>query len=137
MLANGWQLGPPAGNNRQLALYEEDVIGFVQETQTEQWRKYCKIYPHNPEQTSWNGSHVSLTWLIPTRPTASCALSAPWACCAMNCVIAVPVSNSASSSRSRPQPRRGGCAGSDQANQMKVKDKARKIAPRNDLKVDF
>lgn len=50
MIANGWQLGSPAGYNRQLALFEEDVLGFVQETQAEQWQKYCKIYPQNPEK---------------------------------------------------------------------------------------
>ncbi len=50
MLANGWQLGTPAGYNRELALYEEDVLGFVQETQDEQWQKFCKLYPSNPEQ---------------------------------------------------------------------------------------
>lgn len=49
MLANGWQLGTPAGYNRELALYEEDVLGFVQDTQDEQWQKFCKLYPNNPE----------------------------------------------------------------------------------------
>src|SRR5690554_3598104 len=49
MLANGWQLGTPAGYNRELALYAEDVLGFVQETQVEQWQKFCKLYPNNPE----------------------------------------------------------------------------------------
>lgn len=49
MLANGWQLGTPAGYNRELALYEEDVLGFVQGTQDEQWQKFCKLYPNNPE----------------------------------------------------------------------------------------
>lgn len=50
MVANGWLLGAPAGYNRNLALYEEDVLGFVQETQDEQWQKYCKLYPQNPEK---------------------------------------------------------------------------------------
>jgi len=50
MVANGWQLGSPAGYNRELALYEEDVLGFVQETQDEQWQKYCKLYPQSPEK---------------------------------------------------------------------------------------
>ncbi len=49
MLANGWQLGTPAGYNRELALYEEDVLGFVKDTQDEQWQKFCKLYPNNPE----------------------------------------------------------------------------------------
>jgi type I restriction enzyme, R subunit len=50
MVANGWLLGSPAGYNRQLALYEEDVLGFVRETQDEQWQKFCKLYPQNPEK---------------------------------------------------------------------------------------
>jgi type I restriction enzyme R subunit len=50
MIVNGWQLGTPDGYNRELALYEEDVLGFVKETQNEQWQKYCKLYPQNPEK---------------------------------------------------------------------------------------
>jgi type I restriction enzyme R subunit len=50
MVANGWQLGSPAGYNRELALYTEDVLGFVKETQDEQWQKYCKLYPQTPEK---------------------------------------------------------------------------------------
>ncbi|MEC8812945.1 MAG: DEAD/DEAH box helicase family protein [Pseudomonadota bacterium] len=50
LLANGWLLGKPKGYNRELALYEEDVLGFVKETQDEQWQKFCAIYPNDPEQ---------------------------------------------------------------------------------------
>jgi len=50
MMDNGWQLGSPAGYNRKPALYEKDVLGFVQDTQDEQWQKYCKLYPQNPEK---------------------------------------------------------------------------------------
>jgi type I restriction enzyme R subunit len=50
MISNGWMLGAPDGYNRELALYEEDVLGFVKETQDEQWQKYCKLYPQNPEK---------------------------------------------------------------------------------------
>lgn len=50
MVASGWQLGTPEGYNRDLALYEEDVIGFVKDTQPKQWEKFCGIYPTNPEQ---------------------------------------------------------------------------------------
>lgn len=49
MVANGWQLGTPTGYNRELALYEEDVLGFVKDTQDEQWQKFCKLYPNNPD----------------------------------------------------------------------------------------
>ena len=50
LVANGWLLGKPEGYNRELALYEEDLIGFVKETQDEQWQKFCKLYLNNPEQ---------------------------------------------------------------------------------------
>jgi len=47
--AAGWKLGEPARYNRALALYPEDVIGFVQDTQPEQWQKFCALYPTNAE----------------------------------------------------------------------------------------
>lgn len=49
LVANGWLLGKPEGYNRELALYEEDVLGFVKDTQDEQWQKFCTLYPNNPE----------------------------------------------------------------------------------------
>jgi AraC-like DNA-binding protein len=33
-----------------LALYPEDVVGFVKDTQPEQWEKFCTLYPSAPEQ---------------------------------------------------------------------------------------
>jgi len=50
LLENGWLLGKPENYNRELALYPEDLLGFVQETQDEQWQKFCVLYPNNPEQ---------------------------------------------------------------------------------------
>ena len=50
LLANGWLLGKPDGYNRELALYEQDVLGFIKDTQNEQWQKFCSLYPSNPEQ---------------------------------------------------------------------------------------
>jgi len=50
LVSNGWLLGKPENYNRELALYEEDLVGFVKETQDEQWQKFCKLYPTNPEQ---------------------------------------------------------------------------------------
>jgi len=50
LVANGWLLGSPEKYNRELALYAEDLLGFVKETQDNQWQKYCKLYPSNPEQ---------------------------------------------------------------------------------------
>jgi len=50
LVANGWLLGTPEKYNRELALYPEDLLGFVQDTQDRQWQKYRKLYPNNPEQ---------------------------------------------------------------------------------------
>jgi type I restriction enzyme R subunit len=50
LLANGWLLGRPENYNRELALYSEDLLGFVQETQDEQWQKFCALYAGNAEQ---------------------------------------------------------------------------------------
>lgn len=50
MVAGGWKRGNAAQYDRALALYPEDVIGFVQATQPEQWEKFCGLYPANPEQ---------------------------------------------------------------------------------------
>lgn len=50
LIANGWLLGKAENYNRELALYPEDLLGFVQDTQDEQWQKFCALYPSNPEQ---------------------------------------------------------------------------------------
>ncbi|MBT7309068.1 MAG: hypothetical protein HN842_12690 [Gammaproteobacteria bacterium] len=42
LLTNGWQLGKPENYNRELALYEEDLLGFVKETQETQWQKFLQ-----------------------------------------------------------------------------------------------
>jgi type I restriction enzyme R subunit len=51
LVSNGWLLGKPDNYNRELALYSEDLLGFVQETQDEQWQKFKGLYPNNAEQT--------------------------------------------------------------------------------------
>ncbi len=50
LLANGWLLGKAVGYNRDLALYPEDVLGFVQDTQDAQWQKFKALYPTDTEQ---------------------------------------------------------------------------------------
>ena len=50
LVANGWLLGKPENYNRELALYPEDLLGFVKDTQDGQWQKFCALYPNNPEQ---------------------------------------------------------------------------------------
>lgn len=50
LLAHGWLLGKADQYNRELALYSEDLLGFVQETQDGEWQKFCANYPKEPEQ---------------------------------------------------------------------------------------
>jgi len=49
-LANGWLLGKPENYNRDLALYPEDLLAFIKETQDSQWQKYRNIYPMDTDQ---------------------------------------------------------------------------------------
>ena len=49
LVANGWKLGKPENYNREHALYPEDLLGFVKETQDEQWQKFCKLYPNDTD----------------------------------------------------------------------------------------
>ena len=46
---NGWRLGSSTDYNPELALYPEDVIGYIRESQAEQWQRFCKHYPQDPE----------------------------------------------------------------------------------------
>ncbi|SOD16908.1 type I restriction endonuclease subunit R [Nitrosomonas ureae] len=50
LIVNGWLLGKAENYHRELALYPEDLLGFVKETQDEQWQKFCALYSSNPEQ---------------------------------------------------------------------------------------
>ncbi len=50
LISNGWLLGKAEHYNRELALYPEDLLGFVQDTQEAQWQKFCALYPSNAEQ---------------------------------------------------------------------------------------
>lgn len=50
MVANDWVEGKPEGYNRESALYEQDVLSFVKHTQPEEWDKFCKVFPTEPER---------------------------------------------------------------------------------------
>ncbi|MFD3389659.1 type I restriction endonuclease subunit R [Alteromonas macleodii] len=50
MLVNGWQLGQPENFNRESALYEQDVLAFIKETQPKEWEKFCKVFPIDSER---------------------------------------------------------------------------------------
>ena len=47
--ARGWLLGEAGGYDRELALYPEDVVGFMREAHPDQWAKFAKMYPQDPE----------------------------------------------------------------------------------------
>jgi type I restriction enzyme R subunit len=50
MQSNGWLLGKSEDYNRVSALYEIDLLAFVQTSQPDEWRKYQAIYPLDTER---------------------------------------------------------------------------------------
>ncbi|MGM8885208.1 type I restriction endonuclease subunit R [Psychrobacter sp. 1U2] len=50
MQAQGWQLGNPSGYQAETALYEQDVLDFVQTTQPQEWKKFCRTFPIDSER---------------------------------------------------------------------------------------
>lgn len=50
LVAHGWLRGKSADYDRERALYTEDVVAYVQETQPEAWEKITKQHPKNPEK---------------------------------------------------------------------------------------
>ncbi|MEG2268789.1 MAG: hypothetical protein RSC68_31220, partial [Acinetobacter sp.] len=50
LASTGWLIGDSAHYDKERALYPEDLIGFIQESQPEGWLKYCKTYSENPER---------------------------------------------------------------------------------------
>jgi len=50
LLGHGWLLGESNQYDRELALYPEDMIGFVKDTQPVQWEKFCQRYPQESDK---------------------------------------------------------------------------------------
>ena len=50
MQAHGWQLGSPSSYTADTALYEQDVLDFVQTTQPQEWEKFCRTFPIDSER---------------------------------------------------------------------------------------
>lgn len=50
LVANGWLLGSSDQYDRERALYPEDVISYVKETQAEAWEKFGKLHPQDTEK---------------------------------------------------------------------------------------
>lgn len=50
MQAQGWQVGHASGYTAETALYERDVLDFVQTTQPQEWEKFCRTFPIDSER---------------------------------------------------------------------------------------
>ena len=50
MLANGWVEGSPQYYHRETALYQQDVLDFIQQSQPKEWQKFCKVFPIDSER---------------------------------------------------------------------------------------
>jgi type I restriction enzyme R subunit len=50
MQAHGWQLGHASGYTAETALYEQDVLDFVQTTQPQEWEKFLRTFPIDSER---------------------------------------------------------------------------------------
>ena len=50
MQTQGWRLGHASGYTAETALYEQDVLDFVQTTQQQEWEKFCRTFPIDSER---------------------------------------------------------------------------------------
>ncbi len=50
MRTQGWQLGKPSDYQEDTALYEQDVLDFVQKTQPQEWEKFGLTFPIDSER---------------------------------------------------------------------------------------
>ncbi|MFX4315322.1 type I restriction endonuclease subunit R, partial [Enterobacter sp. 63] len=50
MCQNGWVTGTGNKYDRERALYPQDALTFVQSTQPQEWEKFVRIYPNDPER---------------------------------------------------------------------------------------
>ena len=50
MQEQGWRLGSPSDYHAETALYEQDVLDFVQTTQPQEWEKFCRTFPIDSER---------------------------------------------------------------------------------------
>lgn len=49
MVACGWVRGDAKNYHRESALYREDCLTFVKQSQAKMWEKFCGLYPTHPE----------------------------------------------------------------------------------------
>lgn len=48
-VVNGWLLGKAKHYNLDQALYPEELLGFMQDSQPAQWKKFCAMNPRHLE----------------------------------------------------------------------------------------
>lgn len=54
LTSNGWNIGDSSKYDRKRAVYPEDVIGFVKDTQAKEWEKYSKFDSSDSEESFLN-----------------------------------------------------------------------------------
>ena len=47
--ASGWHVGDSASYDRPRALYPEDLLAYYREAHPDQWERFCRHNPHDPE----------------------------------------------------------------------------------------
>lgn len=99
LLRDGWLIGESSEYDKKRALYPEDVIGFVQETQPEQWEMFQKLYPNDTEKALLNNVEKQHPKPIHTQPAGRQDDTEHWVFCGTKLKIEVPKSGFANSNR--------------------------------------
>lgn len=60
LVASGWLLGESSQYDQERALFPEDLLSYVQDTQPEQWEKFSRNYPNDPESSFLDATVRSL-----------------------------------------------------------------------------
>lgn len=96
MQAQGWKLGSGKDYHREHALYEADLLAFVQSTQETQWNKFKGIFPNDTERHFLEAVLAQLKKPILTPPMPIHAVLVHWAYCVMDYARVVVVFHFAS-----------------------------------------
>ncbi len=58
LVSNGWKLGESASYDQKHAVYTEDLVGYLSETQPEQWDKFSRMHPEECRTAEQGMSNV-------------------------------------------------------------------------------
>lgn len=50
LVSKGWKLGASDAYDRKHALYPEDLVGYLSDTQPDQWDKFSRMHPKGAEE---------------------------------------------------------------------------------------